>query len=212
MREHTEPWSNNLHYQSVILSSVPAGCERALDVGCGLGALTRRLRSLVPHVTGIDKDQRSIECARAHPDAGDIVYLHDDFLTSQLSPESVDLITAVASLHHMDAVAALERMRDLLRPGGVLVVVGLAKGGSPADLVLIVPALIGTRLHRLAAHRHATPPGTYSSPICWPPPVSYSDMRRLAQRLLPGARYRRHLYWRYSLTWSKPLNEMPPQL
>jgi hypothetical protein len=26
----------------------------------------------------------------------------------------------------------------------------------------------------------------------------------LAQRLLPGVHYRRHLYWRYSLTWSKP--------
>ncbi len=23
-------------------------------------------------------------------------------------------------------------------------------------------------------------------------------------RVLPGARYRRHLYWRYSLVWTKP--------
>ena len=25
-----------------------------------------------------------------------------------------------------------------------------------------------------------------------------------AARLLPGARYRRHLLWRYSLLWTKP--------
>ncbi len=196
-------------YHSVILSSVPAGCERALDVGCGLGALTRRLRSVVPTVTGIDKDQRSIEYARAHPDAGNVIYLHGDFLTWPFASESFDLITAVASVHHMDAMAALDRMRNLLRPGGVLAIVGLARGGSPVDIALTVPAAIGTRLHRLAAPRRRAGPDKYSCPVCWPPPVSYRDMRRLAGQLLPGAHYRRHLYWRYSLTWSRPSQALP---
>jgi hypothetical protein len=35
---------------------------------------------------------------------------------------------------------------------------------------------------------------TYQPPIIWPPPTTYRDVRRLAARLLPGARYRRHLY------------------
>jgi 2-polyprenyl-3-methyl-5-hydroxy-6-metoxy-1,4-benzoquinol methylase len=59
----------------VILDAVPAGCEQALDVGCGTGALTRRLKRLVPHVTGIDRDERSIKLARAHPPAAGIRYL-----------------------------------------------------------------------------------------------------------------------------------------
>jgi hypothetical protein len=29
-------------------------------------------------------------------------------------------------------------------------------------------------------------------------------MRRLATDVLPGARYRHHLYWRFSLVWAKP--------
>jgi hypothetical protein len=33
-----EPWSANLHYHQVILDVLPAGCERALDVGCGQGS------------------------------------------------------------------------------------------------------------------------------------------------------------------------------
>lgn len=35
-----EPWSHNLHYHRMILEAIPPGCERALDVGCGTGALT----------------------------------------------------------------------------------------------------------------------------------------------------------------------------
>jgi hypothetical protein len=29
-------------------------------------------------------------------------------------------------------------------------------------------------------------------------------MHALARQMLPGARYRRHLLWRYSLIWTKP--------
>jgi hypothetical protein len=115
-------------------------------------------------------------------------------------------------------------MSDLLRPGGVLAVTGLARGRSPADLAGLVPAAVGTRVHRAAdAHRRrgaagrpgtsaasATSPGPgapavmYQSPIVWPPPLTYRGMRRLSAGVLPGARFRRHLYWRYSLVWSKP--------
>ena len=44
----------------------------------------------------------------------------------------------------------------------------------------------------------------HSAPTVWPPPLSYTETRRIAMPVLPGCRYRRHLLWRYSLTWSKP--------
>jgi SAM-dependent methyltransferase len=197
-----------LHYHRVIVDAIPGGCERALDVGCGTGALTRRLKQLVPHVTGIDRDERSIQLARAHPGATGIRYLQADFLTASFEPASLDLVTSIASLHHMDARAALRRMSDLLRPGGVLAVVGLARAGSPADLAPEIPAVIGTQLHRAAsAIRQCAaggPATAYQPPVIWPPPLTYRDMRRLATDVLPGARYRHHLYWRYSLVWAKP--------
>ncbi len=192
----------------MIVDAIPGGCERALDVGCGTGALTRRLKYLVPHVTGIDRDERSIQLARAHPGATGIWYLHADFLATSFEPASLDLVTSIASLHHMDARAALRRMSDLLRPGGVLAVVGLARASSPADLAREIPAVIGTQLHRVASairQRRAGGPATaYQPPVIWPPPLTYRDMRRLAADVLPGARYRHHLYWRYSLVWTKP--------
>jgi SAM-dependent methyltransferase len=204
-----EPWSHNLHYHRVILAAVPPGCGRALDVGCGTGALTRRLKRLVPHVTGIDRDERSIHLARAHPGAAGIRYLQADFLTAPLEPASVGLVTSIASLHHMDARAALLHMADLLRPGGVLAVVGLARATSPAELAAIIPASAGTQLHKAAsAIRRRSAPGrqarAYQPPVIWPPPLTYRDMRRLATDVLPGVRYRHHLYWRYSLIWAKP--------
>ena len=192
----------------MILDAIPPGCGRALDVGCGTGALTRRLRRRVPDVTGIDRDERSIQLARAHPGATGIRYLQAGFLTASLEPASADLVTSIASLHHMDARAALRRMSDLLRPGGVLAVVGLARAGSPTDLAPEIPALIGTQLHRaaLAIRRRAAggPATAYQPPVIWPPPMTYRDMRLLATDMLPGVRYRHHLYWRYSLVWTKP--------
>lgn len=192
----------------MIVDAIPGGCERALDVGCGTGALTRRLNQLVPHVTGIDRDERSIQLARAHPGATGIRYLQADFLTASFEPASLDLVTSIASLHHMDARAALRRMSDLLRPGGVLAVVGLARASSPADLAREIPAVIGTQLHRAASairrRRVGGPATAYQPPVIWPPPLTYLDMRRLATDVLPGARYRHHLYWRFSLVWAKP--------
>jgi len=203
-REESEFFQAEKELLIPLLKSNQVSC--ALDIGCGQGTLTRRLRSFVPDVTGLDRDERSIELARCHPDTDDIAYVHDDFLTRPLPEGSFDLVTSVAALHHMDT-AALERMSGLLRPGGVLAVIGLARGSSLVDVALTVPAVIGTRLHLVASswRRRCCPSTeTYRSPVIWPPPVTYRDIRSLAGRLLPQARYRRHLYWRYSLIWSKP--------
>lgn len=36
------------------------------------------------------------------------------------------------------------------------------------------------------------------------PPASYTDLRHVARRLLPGATVRQRLYWRHSLVWRAP--------
>jgi SAM-dependent methyltransferase len=201
------PWNHNVHYHRVILGAVPPGCQRALDVGCGQGALTRALHQVVPRVTGIDRDRRSIEIARAHPGGAGVGYVLGDFLAAPLRPGSFDLVTAIASLHHMDNALALRRMSDLLRPGGVLAVIGLARGLTLADLYLQVPAIIGHRIRQAASDRRrgpGQPDSDYTSPIVWPPALTYASTRRVAARVLPGVRYRRRIYWRYSLVWTKP--------
>src|SRR6516165_6386060 len=114
-------------YESLVLDAIPPSCKRAVDVGCGNGGLTRELRGRgIPRVVGIDSDGPCIQRCQDHPEAGDISYFVGDLLTSGLEPASFDLVSAVASLHHMDARSGLIRIRRLVARGGVLVVIGLA--------------------------------------------------------------------------------------
>ena len=177
-------WNHNIHYHRLVLDAVPGGARRALDVGCGEGMLVRELRKHVPEVVGIDLDQASIDQAEAqnNGDAG-VSFVLGDFLTHPFEPASFDFVATVATLHHVDARGGLSRLQDLLSPGGVLCVVGLARNQLhdwPLDLAGVV------------AHRYLLLSRTYwqhPSPTVWPPPESYSSMRRLAADLLPGSRF-----------------------
>jgi SAM-dependent methyltransferase len=56
-------------YKSLVFDAIPAGCERAFDVGCGNGELTRGLRDRgIPQVIGLDRDEPCIQrCSRPGP-------------------------------------------------------------------------------------------------------------------------------------------------
>jgi SAM-dependent methyltransferase len=193
-------WNHNVHHHPLILAAAPPDCARALDVGCGEGVLTRELRSVAKRVVGIDLDARSLERARAEGSEG-IEYVHGDVLAHPFEPGSFDFVASVAALHHMDAEAGLRRMARLLRPGGVLAVVGLARSRRLVDFAFDVAGAIATRVHR-----HVLRKGywEHDAPKVWPPPLDYAEMRALATRVLPGVAYRRHVLWRYSLIWRRP--------
>jgi 2-polyprenyl-3-methyl-5-hydroxy-6-metoxy-1,4-benzoquinol methylase len=142
----TSRWNHNVHYHPLILAA-PAGCARALDVGCGEGVLTRELRSVSERVVGIDLDPPSIELARAQGGEG-IEYVLGDFLEHSFETASFDLVASVAVLHHVDAEAGLARMAALVRPGGALVVVGLARSQSLGDYAFDVAGAVATRVHK----------------------------------------------------------------
>ena len=192
-----ERWNHNTHYHPLVLGTVPPGCRRSLDVGCGEGLLARELRQVVPFVTGIDRDAASIELARRLDE--DIEFILGDFMTHPFEPATFDHIASIAVLHHLDAAAALERMRNLLAPGGTLAIVGLARNRYPADLPFAIAGAVGHRVHRLSKLCWED-----SAPRLWPPPDTFAETRRLAERVLPGVRYRRLLLFRYSLLWTKP--------
>lgn len=89
----------------------------------------------------------------------------------------------------------LVRLRELVAPGGVLAVVGLARPDLPKDIPIEIAAQVVGRLRPPPGKKDSAPP----PPLVWPPPEHYATMRRLAAELLPGVRWRRHLLWRYSL-------------
>ena len=198
-------WNHNAHYHPLVLAAVPPGAARALDAGCGEGDLARSLARAVPQVVALDRNGPALAVARRRDDVGGrVAYVRGDLLSAPLAPASFDVVTAVASLHHGDEAAGLRRMAELLRPGGRLVVVGLARetaGGLPFAAAIVV----AHQWHHRWRHRaRARSWSESTAPVVWPPPHTYPELRRLARRVLPGARFRRHLLWRYSLTWTRP--------
>ncbi|TMR03101.1 class I SAM-dependent methyltransferase [Actinomadura soli] len=192
-------WNTNVARHAGILRAVPEGCGAALDVGCGDGLLARKLLGRVGRVTGIDSSSEMVVRARElGAGARGLSFVEGDFLTADLPAAGFDFICSVSAIHHMDFEAALTRMRGLLRPGGTLVVVGLAREASPAEWAAKIAAAPAVRITKVL-RRASGPDGM---PVA-APLMSYGQVRDAARRLLPGMRYRRHLLGRYSLTWDK---------
>lgn len=193
-------WNTNVARHPGILRAVPEGCGDALDVGCGDGLLARKLTGRAKRVTGVDRSAEMIararELAAGRPE---LTFVEGDFLTAALPDGEYDFVCAVSAIHHMDFDAALTRMRELLRPGGTLVVVGLAREASVAEWAAMIAAAPVVRITKVL-RRAREPEGM---PIA-APRMSYGQVRAAARRLLPGVRYRRHVLRRYSLTWTKP--------
>lgn len=192
-------WNHNVHYEPVILGAVPPGCAAALEVGCGDGRLLRALAARCLEVTGIDSDARMVSLARRNC-AGmpNVAVIERDFLAQPFRKESFDFACANTVLHHMDFRAALRALRDLVRPGGRIAVVGLGRDTFPADLPRALAASPVNRVLR-AVHGEGGP----GAPVR-EPEMTWAQARAAALEVLPGARYRRHLLWRYSLVWRKP--------
>jgi SAM-dependent methyltransferase len=188
-------WNSNLHAFDRLLRTIPPGARRGLDVGCGEGETARRLRARVPEVVGIDPDGASIEEARSYGD--DVRYVATDLDAADLEPASFDVVTAVASLHHMEHDVALRRLGSLVAPGGVLLVVGLARSSTPLDYGRDAIDMVAVRPHMLRRG------GVWETPApkTWPPPMTYTEARRRAAAVLPGVEHARVPHFRYTLRW-----------
>jgi SAM-dependent methyltransferase len=190
-------WNHNIHLHRVALDAVPPGARRALDVGCGEGLLAGELTRAVPHVVGMDLHEPSL--ALGHDAFPDVSFVRADLFAHPFPAASFDLVASVATLHHVDARAGLRAMAELVRPGGVLAVVGLARTRLPRDLPWELAGAVSTRAHKLRR--------TYwehTSPMAWPPPETYRGMREIIEQELPGATFRRHVLWRWWCTWTRP--------
>jgi len=172
-----------------------------LDVGCGEGLLMERLAGVSRFVTGIDRDERAIRQARVRT-AGltNATVVQADFMDIELAPDSYDLITFVAVLHHLDLESALRRSARLLRPGGRLLVVGLSANKSVGDYARSALLLPVVRLMS-GIHRESGSVGV----VAIPPEESFAEIERTARSVLPEIRLRRALYYRYILSWAKPV-------
>ncbi|MQY02032.1 class I SAM-dependent methyltransferase [Actinomadura macrotermitis] len=194
-------WNHNTHYHGLVLAGMPRGCREALDVGCGDGLLVRKMAGRAQHVTGLDHSPEMVAKARrlsrGVPNAE---FVQADFLEFEPPGDGYDFVCSVTAVHHMDFTAAITAMRAALRPGGTLVVISLANPDSFGDRLVTAR---GVPVHYLNRVRHRRRLGDPGAPIA-DPGMTWTQVRERALELLPGARFRRHALWRYSIVWHRP--------
>jgi SAM-dependent methyltransferase len=206
------PWSHNEHFHGWILRNLPARRQLAVDVGCGTGMLAQSLAPYFAQVTGIDADEAMAAAATARL-AGDphvsILRCRFEAFAATAGEGEADLITMVAVLHHLDLADTLAQIPRLLAPGGRLLVVGLAKANSLADVAVDLASSAANPIMGLIKHprpaRPADPPptGQPSLPVR-DPAATVAEIAAAADACLPGARIRRRLFFRYTLRSDKP--------
>jgi SAM-dependent methyltransferase len=187
------PWSHNDHYIGWILRRLPPHARTALDIGCGTGNLMRALRTRVQQVDGIDRDPAMAATAGARL-AG---------LLDLPAEPAYDVVTSIAVLHHLPLRPALTRLRELVRPGGRLLVVGCYRRATPADRatdLLAIPANLVLGLVKSAGAADARL--AMSAPTA-PAAETLAEIRAAAAEILPGVVLRRRLFWRYTLRWTR---------
>lgn len=193
-----------------MIAAAPVPSRRVLDVGCGTGALTRRLAGATgAEVLGVDVAPHMIELARSRSHDDDVSehvsYVLGDFLELDLPDGSFDLVVSVAALHHFDFDAGLRRMADLVAPGGRLFVIGLARDASVVDVAASTVGVLQLRtLGRLRRRSARADAGNADAMPIRDPTMTYRDIRDRAREVLPDATYRRHPMFRYSLRWERP--------
>jgi 2-polyprenyl-3-methyl-5-hydroxy-6-metoxy-1,4-benzoquinol methylase len=195
-------WNHNSHYHSYLLHQIPKRVYRTLDVGCGLGVFAWKLAERSEIVDAMDVDSAVLAEASILNPAPNISYLKADFLAADLPQADYDVIVSIATLHHMDIEAALEKMKLLLRPSGKLLILGLYKEKNLIDYAYSVIS-IPLNFVYLKWHRASTAKPTMAAPTR-PAQLPLKQIRKVAEAVIPGFRLQRHLFWRYSLIWQKP--------
>ena len=206
------PWNHNDHFHAWILRNLPPRRSVAVDVGCGKGVLAGKLATQFAQVTGIDRNAGMAEAASASLRGFPQVIIRqcgfDDFASTAGEGEA-DLITMVAVLHHLDLHDALARITRLVAPGGRLLVVGIARPDSLADLAFDVVSGAANPVMGMIKHPRAVRPperAVDSQPAVpvMDPATAFAEIAKAARAHLPGSTVRRRLFFRYTLRWDKP--------
>jgi SAM-dependent methyltransferase len=203
MNHPTAAWNHNSHYHPFLLAQVPPVCQVALDIGCGRGEFAGRLAAVCEAVDAIDPDPDAIVYAcRTYASRPSVTYHHSGLDGFPLLPDHYDFVSAVASLHHMDLVPALLKVKQIVRPGGVLAILGLYKEATLSDWI---HSALAVSVHLIYSHlrkaRRADPGPRMATRL---PKETLTEIRAEMDATLSGHRFKRHLLWRYTVVWHKP--------
>lgn len=135
-------------YSDFLISHIPQGVERILDVGCGAGGVATELLARGYQVEGVSPSPLLSEAAQQQ--AGDSFRIHHGRFedVSFGADEKFDLVLFSESFQYITLDTVLENARQLLNPGGYILICDFFKtnaagksvigGGHPIDKFMTV--------------------------------------------------------------------------
>ena len=201
-------WNHNSHYHGFLMKHIPAQCTEALDIGCGTGSFTRLLAARSDRVLALDLSPQMIRVAKERSRGfSTIDFQVADVIGWEFPTEQFDCIVSIATLHHLPIEETLRKMKNALKSGGALVVLDLFQEEGLRDTLASALAVVVNAVLRLMKNgqlREAR--GVREAWVKHGERDSYStlsEVRRACADVLPEAKVRKHLLWRYSVVWGK---------
>jgi ubiquinone/menaquinone biosynthesis C-methylase UbiE len=203
-----ESWNHNAHYHGYLMRLIPGRCREILEIGCGTGEFSRLLGVRGERVLAVDLSPQMIRLARERSELSpNIDFVVGDVMTLHLPDNQFDCIATLTTLHHLPAETILRKIRKALKPGGVFVCLDLYRRSSLTDLFfdgVAYPANLFLRLIKTGSPRE---PGevraAYAEHGKTDTYLTLPQVKQMCADILPGALVRRHLFWRYSIFWTK---------
>lgn len=119
--------------------------DRVLEIGCGTGTTALRLAPHAGHITGSDISQEMIAIAeekRVAEGTGNVAFIGAPSSDARLEGSAFDAVLAFNVLHLLDELPmALNRVRSLLKPGGLMISKTPCLADMTVALRLLIPAM-----------------------------------------------------------------------
>ncbi len=123
-------------YSEFLISHIPAGVRRILDVGCGAGGLASELLERGFEVEGVSPSPLLTDAARQQ--AGEGFRIHQGrFEDVEFSDDDkFDLVMFSESFQYIGLDRVFENAKKRLRPGGHVLICDFFKTGAPGKSVI----------------------------------------------------------------------------
>src|SRR6185503_12487940 len=108
-------------------------------IGCGTGAFARQLGKRCTRVVGLDLSRQMIRVARSRSTQfNNVEFQVADAMSWDFPRSHFDFVCSIATLHHLDQRRLLMKIKDALKPRGVLVVLDLVQSNGLAERMVDV--------------------------------------------------------------------------
>ena len=201
-------WDHNQQYQPYLLSKLDGPKENCLDIGCGTGELTGKLKKYCQNVVGIDISPKMIEEAKRRHSKDDIEFIKaniEGYLST--TQKTFDVVISIATFHHLDMERVLRSIKGKLNKDGLLLILDLYKQHTFYEQILSVVATICNPIMCVIKRRSLF--ATEEEQKAWKDHFKYDkystirEIREIAEKELGQISIKRHLFWRYTLVYRK---------